>query len=116
MNPSPSYLLQMQALREALERSARTTLLAEEHTVRALSDLQTERGRVREMEKEISRMTQRHALLLAENRRLRNLVGQACQDRNIMSTELMAILRELKDSAIDDKNDPPAMERRWDAA
>jgi hypothetical protein len=66
----------MQALREALERSARATLLAEEHTVRALSDLQMERNRARELDKEVSRLTQRHAMLLSENRRLRNLVGE----------------------------------------
>lgn len=93
-----SQQLQMQALREALERSARATFLAEETTVRALSDLATERQRVKAMEKEISHLTQRYADLLAENRRLRNLVGQACQDRNVMSTELLALLRDLKDA------------------
>jgi hypothetical protein len=80
MNPSQSYLLQMQALREALERSARATLLAEEHTVRAVSDLQYERNRARELEKEVSRLTQRHAVLLSENRKLRNALAEACQD------------------------------------
>jgi hypothetical protein len=115
MNPSQSYLLQMQALREALERSARATLLAEEHTVRALSDLQYERNRARELEKEVSRLTQRHATLLSENRRLRNLVGEACQDRKTLSTELKALLKEFQDPAPDERIEPP-FEQRRDAA
>lgn len=98
MNPSQTYQLQMQALREALERSARATLLAEEHTVRALSDLNTERERVRLMQKEIARLNDRQMAITAENRRLRNLVGQACQDRNMLSSELLALLRELKET------------------
>jgi hypothetical protein len=114
MNPSQSYLLQMQALREALERSARATLLAEEHTVRALSDLQYERNRARELEKEVSRLTQRHAQILSENRRLRNLVGQACQDRNSLSTELRALLKELQESMPDEPM--PPLEQRQHAA
>ena len=115
MNPSQSYLLQMQALREALERSARATLLAEEHTVRALADLQYERTKARELEKEVSRLTHRHAQVLTENRRLRNLVGQACQDRNSLSTELRTLLKELQESLPDEGNEPP-MEQRRDAA
>jgi len=101
MNPSHSHLLQMQALREALERSARATLLAEEHTVRALSDLQMERNRTRELERALSKSNQRYAELLSENKRLRNLVGQACQDRQDMSAELKALLKELRDTGPD---------------
>ena len=114
MNPSQSYQLQMQALREALERSARATYLAEEHTVRTLSDLRVERGRVRELEQEITRLNERYAALLMENRRLRNLVGQACQDRNSLSGEVLAILKELK--AGDGEELPPASEQRRNAA
>lgn len=118
MNPSQSFQLQMQALREALERSARATLLAEEHTVRALSDLQVERSRAREMEKEVSRLTQRHAMLLSENRRLRNLVGEACQDRNSLSKELKAMLKEFEDFSAEMTRDTPDIrfEQRRDAA
>jgi small-conductance mechanosensitive channel len=114
MNPSQSNLLQMQALREALERSARATYLAEEHTVRTLSDLRTERARVRELDQEINRLNERYAALLMENRRLRNLVGQACQDRNSLSNEVLAILKELK--AVDGDQEPPANEQRRNAA
>ena len=120
MNPSQSFQLQMQALREALERSARATLLAEEHTIRALSDLQMERHRARELEKEVSRLTQRHAILLSENRRLRNLLSEACQDRNQLSTEMRAMLKEFDDfsASIDSAPLPqPRMDqRRRDAA
>jgi hypothetical protein len=35
--------------------------------------------------------------ILSENRRLRNLVGQACQDRSSLSTDLRALLQELRD-------------------
>ena len=113
MNPSHSHLLQMQALREALERSARATLLAEEHTVRALSDLQTERNRTRELERALSKSNQRYAELLSENKRLRNLVGQACQDRQDMSAELKALLKELRDTG-PDPLDPPAVAQQPD--
>jgi hypothetical protein len=99
MTPSQSYQLQMQALREALERSARATLLAEEHTVRALSDLQCERLRARELEKQVRLLTQRQVTLMDENKRLRNLVAQACQDRNSLSTELRALLNEFRESS-----------------
>ena len=99
MNPSQSHQLQMQALREALERSARATLLAEEHTVKALSDLQSERLRARDLEKELRLMTDRMTTILSENRRLRNLVGQACQDRSSLSTELRTLLQELRDAS-----------------
>ena len=116
MNPSQSYLLQMQALREALERSARATLLAEEHTVKAVSDLQYERTRARELEKEVSRLTQRHATLLSENRRLRNLVAEACQDRNSISTELRTMLKEFQQPSPEERIEPPALEQRRDAA
>jgi small-conductance mechanosensitive channel len=118
MNPSQSFQLQMQALRQALERSARATLLAEEHTVRALSDLQMERSRARELDKEVSRLTQRHAMLLSENRRLRNLVGEACQDRNSLSTELKAMLKEFEDFSAEMTRDTPDIrfEQRRDAA
>jgi hypothetical protein len=119
MNPSQTFQLQMQALREALERSARATLLAEEHTVRALSDLQVERNRAKNLEKEVSRLTQRHAVLLSENRRLRNLVGEACQDRNSLSNELKAMLKEFEEfSASVDAIVPPEprFEQRRDAA
>lgn len=117
MNSSQSYQLQMQALREALERSARATVLAEEHTVRALSDLQLERSRVRELEKEVSRVTQRYASLLSENRRLRNLVGEACRDRSAINPDLEALLREAIDPAFDvDLRSQPVMEQRRDAA
>ena len=108
MNPSQTFQLQMQALREALERSARATLLAEEHTVRALSDLQVERFRARELEKEVSRLTQRHALLLSENRRLRTLVGEACQDRSSLSNELKAMLKEFEDFSASAEASPGA--------
>ena len=118
MNPSQSFQLQMQALREALERSARATLLAEEHTVRALSDLQMERTRARELDKEVSRLTQRYAMLLSENRRLRNLVGEACQDRNSLSTELKAMLKEFENFSAEMTRDTPEIrfEQRRDAA
>ena len=119
MNPSQSFQLQMQALREALERSARATLLAEEHTVRALSDLQIERSRVRELEKEVSRLTQRHALLLSENRRLRNLVGEACHDRSQLSNELKAMLKEFDEfsAGVESTSLPdPRLEQRRNAA
>ena len=119
MNPSQTFQLQMQALREALERSARATLLAEEHTVRALSDLQVERFRARELEKEVSRLTQRHAMLLSENRRLRTLVGEACQDRSSLSNELKAMLKEFEEfSAGSEASTPPEprYEQRRDAA
>ena len=116
MNPSQSYLLQMQALREALERSARATLLAEEHTVRAVSDLQFERNRARELEKEVSRLTQRYATLLSENRRLRNLVGEACQDRNSLSAEMELLLKELQEPSPNHRLDEPRLEQRRDAA
>ena len=112
MNPSQSYLLQMQALREALERSARATLLAEEHTVKAVSDLQVERSRAKELEKEVSRLTQRHAALLSENRRLRNLVAEACQDRNSISTEVRTMLKELQQPIPEERIEPPAEQRR----
>jgi chromosome segregation ATPase len=102
MNPSQSHQLQMHALREALERSARATLLAEEHTVKALSDLQAERLRTRELEKELRLLTERMTAILGENRRLRNLVGQACQDRSSLSTELRTLLQELRDGTPDD--------------
>jgi small-conductance mechanosensitive channel len=92
----------MQALREALERSARATLLAEEHTVKALSDLQGERIRVRELEKEMRLLSERLTNVMSENRRLRNLVGQACQDRSSLSTELRALLQELRDGMPED--------------
>ncbi len=111
-----SYQLQMQALREALERSARATLLAEEHTVRALSDLSSERMRVRELEKELSRLTQRHADVLLENRRLRVLVGQACQDRTMMNSDLMTLLHELQNPGAAGRLDLPEEERRRDVA
>jgi hypothetical protein len=97
MNPSQSHQMQMHALREALERSARATLLAEEHTVKALSDLQAERLRARDLEKELRLVTDRMTTILSENRRLRNLVGQACQDRSSLSTDLRALLQELRD-------------------
>jgi chromosome segregation ATPase len=101
MNPSQSHQLQMQALREALERSARATLLAEEHTVRALSDLRQERLRTKDLEKEIDRLNENLLAVAAENRRLRNLVAQACQDRHSLSSDLHALLRELKDGVLD---------------
>ena len=116
MNPSQSYLLQMQALREALERSARATLLAEEHTVKAVSDLQIERIRAKELEKELSRLTQRQAALLSENRRLRNLVAEACPDRNSISTELRTMLKELQQPSPEERIEPPVLEQRRDAA
>lgn len=97
MNPSHAHLLQMQALREALERAARAIGLAEDHTVRALSELQTERMRARELKAEVSKLNQTNASLLLENRRMRNLVGQACQDRHSLSAELQALLLELRD-------------------
>ena len=102
MNPSQSHQMQMHALREALERSARATLLAEEHTVKALSDLQSERLRARDLEKELRQVTDRMTTILGENRRLRNLVGQACQDRSSLSTELRSLLQELRDGTPDE--------------
>ena len=109
----------MHALRDALERSARATKLAEEHTVRALSDLQVERCKVRELEKDLSRLTQAYVNLIDENKRLRNLVGQACQDRHTMTSELQSLLRELRESGPPDPDPlrtPAAMQRRTYAA
>jgi hypothetical protein len=76
-----------------------------------------ERNRSRDLEKEVSRLTQRHAMLLSENRRLRNLVGEACQDRNSLSNELKAMLKEFEDfSSSIDPVPEPRFEQRRDAA
>ena len=66
--------------------------------MRALSDLQNERIRARDLEKEVRLLTQRQAALMDENKRLRNLVGQACQDRHSLSAELRAMLNEFREA------------------
>lgn len=99
MNPATStHQLQMQALREALERSARAAALAEEMAIKTLSDLQAERNRTKELEKEVARVVELHAMVMNENRRLRNLLGQACVDRQSITFDIQALLKELRAS------------------
>ena len=94
---SLSHLLQIQALREALERAARASLVADERSLLALRDLHIEKARSRGLEDELRVAHARYEDLFAENRRLRNLMGEVAQDKDAANSELRTLLQEVRD-------------------
>jgi hypothetical protein len=96
MNQARVAELQLNTLRDALDRASKTATIAEGRARRALNDLQIERGRAARIEQKLNETLTRLDAAADENRRLRNLVGNVCKEREMMQRDM----REMQPSAM----------------
>jgi hypothetical protein len=93
MSQTTSAELQLNALRDALERAAAAVAISEARASRAMSDLQVERGRSACAEQKLMDTATRLATAVDENRRLRDLIGSICKDRRMMERDVQEMIR-----------------------
>jgi hypothetical protein len=94
---SLSHLMQIDALRQALERATRAAELSKQHDLLMIKSLHMEQARAKGLEEELRVVKAESAELFAENRRLRNLMGEVAHDKNSATSELRALLQEVRD-------------------